>query len=277
MSTHHHPGILDALIVHHLAMPATPQPVNDDIDLVKELERDLGGLEDAEGEPDDDFEEVIATVTSEKKNRRLKQEEEEEEEEELLLAASTAPPPPKSKPPRSIPPNQQEPISKPKLKSKDFSRVKGEPASQDIVDSELEEVLDFGVPTRKTKRQKLAPVAQKPPPATQLALPNASTSVVLPSSRPPPKEDSDSEEDDWDPVVGGDSHVENDAQEIDLDAFEQEMEQQLEGLDEDILAAAMSSEPVSASRRPMSLNQFAGGQFSQDEDSTSSSDDSDED
>jgi hypothetical protein len=279
VSTHHPPGILDMLIVDHLAMAVTPQPANDDLDLVKELERDLGGLEDAEGEPDDDFEEVIATITSEQKNRRLKQEEEEEEEEELLLAAGTAPPPtlpPKSKPPRSIPPNQQELISKPKLKSKDITRVKGEPASQDIVDSELEEVLDFGVPTRKTKRQKLAPVAQKPPPVTQLALPNASTSVVLPSSRPPPKEDSDSE-DDWDPVVGGDSHVENDAQEIDLDAFEQEMEQQLEGSDDDILAAAMSSEPVSASRRPMSLNQFAGGQFSQDEDSTSSSDDSDED
>ena len=280
MSTHLPPGILDTLIVGHLAMPVTPQPADDDIDLVKELERDLVGLEDAEGEPDDDFEEVIATVTSEQKNRRLKQEEEEEEEEELLLAASAVPPPtlpPKSKPPRNIPPNQQEPISKPKLKSKDFSKVKGETVSQDIVDSELEEVLAFGVPTRKTKRQKLSPVAQKLPPVTQLALPNASTSVVLPSSRPPPKEDSDSEEDDWDPVVGGDTHAENDAQEIDLDAFEQEMEQQLEGSDEDILAAAMSSEPVSASRRPMSLNQFAGGQFSQDEDSTSSSDDSDED
>ncbi|KAF8556269.1 hypothetical protein OG21DRAFT_1495648 [Imleria badia] len=252
-------------------MPVTPQPANDDIDLVKELERDL---EDAEGEPDDDFEEVLATVTSEQQKRRLK--EEEEEEEEFLLAASTVPSPPKSKPPRSIP-NPQEPTSKPKLKSKDLSRAKGETTSQDIVDSELEEVLAFGIPTRTTKRQKLSPVAPKPPPVTQLALPNASTSVVLPSSRPLPKEDSDSEEDDWDPVVGGGPHVENDAQEIDLDAFEQEMEQQLEGLDDDILAAAMSSEPASAARRPMSLNQFAGGQLSPDEDSTSSSEDSDED
>lgn len=262
-------------------MPVTPQPADNDIDLVKELERDLVGLEDAEGEPDDDFEEVIATVTSEQKHRAQKQEEEEEEEEELLLAASAAPPPtlpPKSKPPRSIPPNQQEPTSKPKTKSKDFSRVKGESAPQDdIVDSELEEVLAFGVPTRTTKRQRLSPVAQRPRPVTQLALPNASTSVVLPSSRPPPKEYSDSEEDDWDPVLGGDLHAENDTQEIDLDAFEQEMEQQLEGLDEDILAAAMSSEQVSAPQRPMSLNQFAGGQLSQDEDSTSSSDESDED
>ncbi|KAG8218308.1 RNA polymerase II transcription elongation factor-domain-containing protein [Butyriboletus roseoflavus] len=260
-------------------IPITPQTAEDDIDLAKELERDLVGLEDAEGEPDDDFEEVISTITLEQKNRILK-EEEEEEEEEFLLAASKAPPPtlpPKSKPPRSIPPNQHEPTSKPKLKSKDLPRAKGDTESRDIVDSELEEVLAFGVPTRTTKRRKLSPVVQKPPPATQLALPDASTSVVLPSSQPPPKEDSDSEEDDWDPVVGGDPSAENDTQEIDLDAFEQEMEQQLEGLDEDILTAAMSSEPVPASRRPISLNQFAGGQLSQDEDSTSSSDYSDED
>ena len=257
-------------------MPITPQHADDDIDLAKELERDLVGLEDAEGEPDDDFEEVISTITSGQNNRKFK-EEEEEEEDEFFLAASKAPLPPlppKSKPPRS---NQQDPISKPKLKSKDLPKAKGETESRDIVDSELEEVLAFGVPTRTTKRQKLSPVVQKPPPATQLALPSASTSVVLPSSRPPPKEDSDSEEDDWDPVVGGDHSAENDAQEIDLDAFEQEMEQQLEGSDEDILTAAMSSEPASASQRPMSLNQFAGGQLSQDEDSTSSSDYSDED
>lgn len=265
--------------VGHLVMVITPQPADDDVNLGKELERDLIGLEDAEGEPDDDFEEIIATVTSERNDRRLEEEEEEEEEEELLLAASTAPPrtlPSKSKPPRNILAHQQEPTPKPKLKSKDISRAKTETASQDIVDSELEEVLDFGVPTRTTKRRKLSPVVQKPPPTTELALPTPSASVVLPSSRPMHKEDSDSE-DDWDPIVGGDPPAENDAQEIDLDAFEQEMEQQLEGLDEDILAAAMSPDPSSAPQRPISLNQFAGGQLSPDEDSTSSSDDSDED
>lgn len=250
----------------------TPQPT-DDVDLAKDL---AGDLEDAEGEPDGDFEEILATVTSEQKIQRF--EEEEEEEEELLLAASTVPTSTsKSKPSRSIPTIQQEPIPRPKLKSKDLSRAKGETEPQDLVDSELEEVLDFGVPTRTTKRQELPSVVQKPALSTQLALPTAFTSVVLPPSRPPPKEDSDSEEDDWDPVVGGDPPADNDAQEIDLDAFEQEMEQQLEGLDEDILAAAMSPEPASASRRPMSLNQFAGGQLSPDEDSTSSSDDSDDD
>ena len=269
--------LFDTLNVGHLAITIKPQPPENDVDLAKELERDLVGLEDAEGEPDDHFEEVIATVTSEQNNRRFEEEEEEEEEEELLLAAIAAPPPTsKPKPPRSLPPNQQEPSSKPKPKLKDLSRAKGEPDPEDIVDSELEEVLAFGVPTRTTKRQKLSPVVPKAPPATQLALPTASTSVVLPSSRAAPKEESDSEGD-WDPVVAGDPSAENDAQEIDLDAFEQEMEQQLEGLDEDILAAAMSPDPTSAPRRPISLNQFAGGQLSPDEDSTSSSYDSDED
>ncbi|KAG6375075.1 RNA polymerase II transcription elongation factor-domain-containing protein [Boletus reticuloceps] len=244
-------------------MTVTPRPADDDIDLVKELEKDLVGLEDAEGEPDDDFEEVIATVSSAQKIRAVK-EEEEEEEDEFLLAASTAPPPtlpPKSKPPRSIP-NQQEPMSKPKPKSKGYPKSQG------------------GIPRPRIslipnwRRSSILAFPLKPPPVAQLALPNASTSVVLPSSRPPPKEESDSEEDDWDPVLGGDTRVENDAQEIDLDAFEQEMEQQLEGLDEDILAAAEMSQ---ASRRPISLNQFAGGEMSQDSDSTSSSDDSDED
>jgi len=260
-------------------MAITPQPADDDADLMNQLEKDLVGLEDAEGEPDDDFEEVIAPVISAQNNLRF-EEEEEEEEEELLLAASKAPPPPtlpaKPKPSHNVPLNQQEPIPKSKSKSKEVSKPKIELEPEDIVDSELEEVLTFGVPTRTAKRRRLSPVVvQKPPPATQLALPSSSTSVVLPSSRlPPPKEDSDSEEDGWDAVVGDDL-PENDTQEIDLEEFEQEMEQQLEELDEDILAAAMPSE---TSRRPISLNQFAGGQLSQEEeDSTSSSDDSDED
>ncbi|KAG9317124.1 hypothetical protein JVU11DRAFT_1315 [Chiua virens] len=270
---------------------AAPQPADNDVDFTNQLERDLIGLEDAEGEPDDEFEEANTyirtirpphtTVPSDQKDRRFRAEEEEEEEEELILAASKTPSPVSPPKPKN-PTNQQEPKSKPKLKSKELSRTKAEIESHGIVDSVFEEVLDFGIPTHAMKRQKLSPVLQKAPPITQLALPGVSTSVMLPSSRPPPppKEEDDSEEDDWDPVVGGEPQAENDAEEIDLDAFEQEMEQQLEGLDgldEDILAAAMS-EPTLAARRPMSLNQFAGGgQLSQDEDSTSSSEDSDED
>ncbi|KAF8845585.1 hypothetical protein BDN67DRAFT_918894 [Paxillus ammoniavirescens] len=258
------------------ASPIAPtrRPVDDGIDLEKELERDLVGLEDADGEPEDDFAQVLATVPSSRK-----EEEEEEEEEEMPIAPTKAPPPPKAKPPRTLPQKKQESIPKPKLKGKEVSRVKRETDTRGLVDSDLEEVLDFGFPARPTKRRTPSPPATKPP-ATQLALPDASTSIVLPSSRslPPVKEDSDSE-DDWDAVVGGDPPADNDAEEIDLDAFEQEMEQQLEGSDEDILAAAMSPEPAAthAHGRPMSLNQFAGGQLSPDEDSTSSSEESDDD
>ncbi|KAF9224360.1 hypothetical protein BS17DRAFT_779679 [Gyrodon lividus] len=250
----------------------TPQPIDDGIDLEKELERDLDGLEDADGEPDDDFEEVLATITSTRKSL----------EEKQIPIASTKELPPipplKVKASRSVPQMKQESLPKLKIKAKELSKAKRETDARGLVDSDLEEVLDFGVPARQTKRRKPSPPAPKPPP-TQLALPDASTSVVLPSSRPPPpvKEDSDSE-DDWDAVVGGDPPGDNDAEEIDLDAFEQEMAQQLEGSDEDILAAAMSPEPAAthAPGRPMSLNQFAGGQLSPDEDSTSSSEDSDD-
>ncbi|KAF9246866.1 RNA polymerase II transcription elongation factor-domain-containing protein [Melanogaster broomeanus] len=244
-----------------------PQPDRANIELEEELERDLVGLEDADGDPEDDFEEVLATVTSGRK--------------ELPVAPTKVPPsslPPKAKPPRSTPPKKQESLPKSKPKSKEVKRVKREADTRDLVDSDLEEVLDFGVPARQTKRRKSSPPTPKLP-ATRLALPDASTSVVLPSSRPvpPTREDSDSE-DDWDAVVGDDAPADNDAEEIDLDALQQEMEQQLERSDEDILAAAMSPEPATNTPgRPMSLNQFAGGQLSADEDSTSSSEDSDDD
>ncbi|KAH7888098.1 RNA polymerase II transcription elongation factor-domain-containing protein [Phlebopus sp. FC_14] len=262
-------------ISHDVPSPSTLTSAKDDFDLEKELERDLYGLEDADGEPEDDFEEVLARVEPQKE-----EEEEEEEEEELPIAAPKesppAPPPVKPKPARDAPPKKQDVPPRPKAKSKEILKSKKEPEVRDVVDSDLEEVLDFGVPARPAKRQ-------KPLPPTRLALPDASISVVLPSSRPPQPqtakatEDSESEGD-WYPVV--EPAADNDAEEIDVDAFGREMELQLEGSDDDILAAAMSPEPAPpehVSGRPISLNQFAGGQLSADEDSTSSSEDSEDD
>ncbi|KAJ8587640.1 hypothetical protein M405DRAFT_934601 [Rhizopogon salebrosus TDB-379] len=247
---------------------AIPAPSGQLKDLEQELERDLLGLSDADGDAVDDFDEVLARVTGGKE-----EEEEEEEGEEIEIPVRKAPsPPPKPKPsrPTAPPPKKHESEPKPRPKAKEVPKAKRE-VNTYREDSDLEEVLDFGVPARASK-------LQKPSTTTALALPGTSSSFVPPAA-PPTKPQaaagSDSEED-WDEVT----HNEPVEEEIDLNAFELEMEAELEESDDDILAAAMSPEPDSAtnvSGRPMSLNQFAGGQLSADEDDTSSSEDSDED
>lgn len=244
--------------------------LKDTRNLEKELEHDLLGLSDADGEAVDDFDEVLAKVTG-----RKQEEEEEEEGEEIEIpprkAPSPPPPPPKPKVsrPAAPPPKKHESEPKPKPKPKEVPKGKRETNTY-REDSDLEEVLDFGRPARPSKRP-------KPSVTTALALPGTTHSFVPPA--PPTKPaaaESDSEED-WDEVTHNDPVEE----EIDLDAFGREMEAELEEeSDDDILAAVMSPdlEPVAnVSGRPMSLNQFAGGQLSADEDDTSSSEDSDED
>lgn len=248
--------------------PPEAQP-KDTRDLEKELEHDLLGLSDADGEAVDDFDDILAKVTGQK------EEEEEEEGEEIEIpprkAPSPPPPPPKPKVSRHVapPPKKHESEPKPKPKPKEVPKTKREinPYKED---SDLEEVLDFGRPARPSKRP-------KPSVSIGLALPGTTPSFVPPAlPTKPAAAESDSEED-WDEVTHNDPVEE----EIDLDAFGREMEAELEEeSDDDILAAAMSPdlEPVAnVSGRPMSLNQFAGGQLSADEDDTSSSEDSDED
>jgi hypothetical protein len=252
-----------------VATPPAAQ-LKDAVDLEKELERDLLGLSDADGEAVDDFDDVVAKVTGHKQ-----EEEEEEEGEEIEIpprkAPSPPPPPPKLKVSRPAPPppKKHESETKPKPKPKEVPKAKRESHIY-REDSDLEEVLDFGHPARPSNRP-------KPSVSTALALPGTTSPFVPPA--PPAKPaaaESDSEED-WDEVTHNDPVEE----EIDLDAFGREMEAELEEeSDDDILMAAMSPdlEPVAnVSGRPMSLNQFAGGQLSADEDDTSSSEDSDED
>jgi hypothetical protein len=252
-----------------VATPPAAQ-LKDAVDLEKELERDLLGLSDADGEAVDDFDDVVAKVTGHKQ-----EEEEEEEGEEIEIpprkAPSPPPPPPKLKVSRPAPPppKKHESEPKPKPKPKEVPKAKRESHIY-REDSDLEEVLDFGHPARPSNRP-------KPSVSTALALPGTTSPFVPPA--PPTKPaaaESDSEED-WDEVTHNDPVEE----EIDLDAFGREMEAELEEeSDDDILMAAMSPdlEPVAnVSGRPMSLNQFAGGQLSADEDDTSSSEDSDED
>jgi len=249
-----------------ISIAKAPAPkAKDNVDVDKELE-ELLGTEDADGEPDDEFEEVISTV-------HVRREEEEEEEEDPLATPLKPPspvrvpdPPPKPKVARA-PPKKQESLPKPKPVLKEVPKPKKEPDARRMVDSVMVEELDPGVlPARPAKRQKSAP-------STGLVLPGASTSIDLPSSHPlpPAPEPDDSDSDEWESVpVNADPEVdpENDAEEIDLDEFGREMEAELGWTEED------GSPDSDAVRRPMSLNQFAGGQFS--DVSSSSSEDSDD-
>ncbi|KAH7916115.1 RNA polymerase II transcription elongation factor-domain-containing protein [Hygrophoropsis aurantiaca] len=261
-----------------LPIPSPASRSKEDSDLENELERDLGLADiDADGEPDDEYEEIITKPVPRK---------EEEEEEEISPAPPVAPvaPPPKSPHPtkasKRIEALPSKPKPKPKLKAKEGGKSKREHDSRSTIDSELEEVLDFGVPARPAKRP-------KPSSSNGLALPGASSSFIsLPPAREAPitlvESDSDS---DWDVVAGEDpvdapldgaddgADVE---QEIDLDVFAGEMELELGGSEDD--AAQPEPEAIpGASGRPISLKEFAGGHFSPDEDDTSSSEDSDDD
>ncbi|KAI6046468.1 hypothetical protein EDC04DRAFT_1475035 [Pisolithus marmoratus] len=247
---------------------ASSSQTRDESDLNKELE-ELLGTEDAEGEPDDEFEEVINTLNMRK--------EEEEEDDDLLETLVKPSPPvrppdpqPRQKGPRAVP-KKQESIPKPKMIPKDVAKPKKEPEGRIMLDSVMVEELDPGVlPARPLKRH-------KPTPSEALALPSASAPVNMPSSRPPqPAQDvDDSDLDDWESVLVDaepGTYADNDAEEIDLDEFGREMEEQLGGTEDD-----GSPEP-DTKRQPMSLNDFArsqfGGQYS--DDSSSSSEETDD-
>ena len=148
-----------------------------------------------------------------------------------------------------------------------------------------EENLEFGRPAQPAKRLRPSP------PPEGLALPG-SFSVPSPLADPPlirALSASDSEED-WDEVAAAEptppTPLQNNVymegggegtEEIDMTAFEAEMNETLEEDDEDFLAAAVGSDPdPPPSDRPTSISPFAGGEPSQDEDDFSSSEESDD-
>ncbi|KAF9464260.1 hypothetical protein BDZ94DRAFT_504128 [Collybia nuda] len=331
-----------------ISMPGTPVPTvnpppTQTLDFEAELERELLGEDDADGEIDT---EVVSTSIT------LRQEEEEEEgemTEEIIIP----PPPPKPKPrksavpppgkprqpakaaPASTPapppaptpapppvlkpapappvPTSLPPKPKPKPKPVPVPRVKKpkrepspvSPPSHPLADAD-EEDLQFGRPAKR---------ARPSPPSEGLALPGVSTSIYTPPppvSAPPPKTGgkrlanlpppmpapaSESEEE-WDEVVDvtKDEDVEDDfdifgdaaaasagGEEIDVNAFEMELNMQMEESDDDFLAAAVSPEPDDEPVRgmPISLKQLAAGTDGvagyASEDEYSSSEESDDD
>jgi hypothetical protein len=242
--------------------PPISKEALEDLDLEAQLEHDLGLEEDAVGEPDEDLEYMAPR--------------QEEEEEEAVEIPSRPPSPPKSKPQRL--PKVTAPLvnSKP-IPVKGKGKAKREYA--DTSDGEVEN-LEFGQQTKRLRPS---------PPSEGLALPGTfsapSPLVDPPSNQAMPASDS---EEDWDEVAAAepapltplqnDVYIEEggaDVEEIDMTAFEAEMNETLEEDDEDFLAAAVGSEhdPPPSGR---SLGQFAGGEPSQDEDDYSSSDESDD-
>jgi hypothetical protein len=267
------------------APPVSQAPFTD-LDLEAQLERDLLGLEeDAEGEPDDEFEEILPKAPP---PPPLPKEEEEEDEEDIFIPPPRVPSPPKTKPPRPTKqlPKPPKPPAKPRAApGKGKGKAKRE-AAPHVSDAE-EEDLEFGQPAKR---------ARPAPPSEGLALPGSSATVRDPSTIAPPYPSpakavpavaapippaSDSEED-WDEVPAAPApsnhivmEVVEDEEEIDMNAFEAEMNLHLEESDEDFLAAAVSPEPDPNASAPR-VNQFPAGDASQDEDDYSSSDDSDD-
>lgn len=255
---------------HAVALPPTPswpsaskEPL-EDLDLEAQLERDLGLEDDADGEPDDGLEYMA------------RRQEEEEEEEEVIQPKDPSPPRPKLQRPSKISAVLAKNRSVP---TKGQGMVKREYV--DTSDGE-EEKLEFGQPAKRLRPS---------PPSEGLALPGSfsapSPLIDPPSVQPSPASDS---EEDWDEVAAAEpAHPtplqdevleeveEEDVQEIDMNAFEAEMNETLEEDEEDFLAAAVGSEtdPPPSGRTTL-LGQFAGGEPSQDEDDFSSSDESDD-
>lgn len=212
---------------------------------------------------------------------------------------------PLPKPP-STAPSASQPVPPATTAQRVRSPEKGKSALAPAIDVE-EEVLEFGQPTRPAKRAKISPPrlalpASKPSNSAGLSSPGGF--ATLPG--PPAGHDDEDDEDEWDEVAGGDHTVNanpgggddgsifggepDEGEEINLDEFAAEMDQELlggleeedgdgdaDGEMEDIFGEV---EPAPV-LKPMSLNQFAGGGTvgvdDVDDDYSSSSDESDDD
>ena len=191
------------------------------------------------------------------------------------------PPKPKTAPPQRVKKNKREPEP---------------PAASQHVLSDADEELEFGKPAKR---------ARPSPPSEGLALPGSSSSVYVPPPPPPPTAPlSESEEEEWDEVAAVDNSNADNAEDnfdifgeaassaptnagthdIEMDAFERELNLQMEESDEDFLADAVEPEGEGEEPprgMPISLTQLAaganGGAGYASEDEYSSSDDSDDD
>ena len=234
----------------------------------------------------------------------------------VLPTAKPVPPPPPPAP-APVPPAPPSPKAKPVPKPKKTKPAVQPPLTTTLYpDEEVIEFGKPAKRARPSTPQQPplptpAPVSLSLPGAsTSFApLPTHSKSIIAPpaSATSPPtmvQDDSDDDEEDWEQVpttapvdphqqtgfdltleqsleeeIFGNNFADADGEEeIDANAFEAELNEEMEDSEDDFLAAAVRSDSEQHTRQPISLNRLASGAVAADsEDDFSSSDESDED
>jgi len=233
-------------------------------------------------------------------------------------AAAPPQPTPKAAPPPAVvtaraPSPKARPVVKPK-KTKPIAHPP--PTTTTYPDEEVIEFGKPAKRARPSTPQQPPPAAPAPVTlhlpggSTSFAPPPAPLKSVVATSAPaasPPtivQDDSDEDEEDWEQVsttapvvpdsqsgfeltleesleeeIFGDSFTDADGgEEIDANAFEKELNEEMDDSEDDFLTAAVMSDPEQHTSQPISLNRLASGAGAADsEDDFSSSDESDED
>ncbi|KAK0498236.1 RNA polymerase II transcription elongation factor-domain-containing protein [Armillaria luteobubalina] len=249
---------------------------------------------------DADFEELVDDIPLRRKH--------DEEEGEVTVSPPRPPSPPPKKVKSTVPrPTKAAPKPKADPPPKPTKTAPPKPAKA-TPKRAIPDVEDFDL--RPTKRSK--PTSAPPPVVEQrkahLELPGSSfsyaqplpapPSLALPTSAPPPQDDASDSEEDWDEVSAPipPPPADDGGEEIDMDMFSMMLEKQLDQSlsvpvgqepeeeeyeeedeeDDFLFSGLIDGDPPSEA--PISLNQYAVGDFaSHDDDDYSSSDDSDED
>ncbi|KIK07655.1 hypothetical protein K443DRAFT_673233 [Laccaria amethystina LaAM-08-1] len=288
--------------------PASKNAARDTVD------EDILGLIDEDADGDVDVELVPNAIAQRREEEE--EEEEEEIDIPPRPASPPKPIPKVTRPVKPLPKSRVEPppaatpapvpqvITKsappkprpiPKVK-----KAKKEPEVTVLSDAD-EEVLQFGKPAKRARPSTPNPLAN--PISSGLALPGLSSSYVAPpippgqvasgsSTRtaavpvPPPALSYSDSEEDWEPVEPSnppevteepdDVFGDDNREEIDVNDFEEELNRQMAGMeDEDFLTTALSEEPEV---QPISIEQLVGGagaELPSDDDYSSSDTDED--
>ena len=240
-----------------------------DLDLEADLERALTGHSDAEGEPDNDMD-IQAEIEAISGVPPMQEEEEEEEEEEMEPVELEPPPPPppvKPKPPHRVPVKVAT-----KAKSKARARPSASASIKREVDGIEEEELNFGEPTKRTRRPRRSSAANTSHTIAMAGHNNTGLALPATPNRHAPLTPSDLLQPPSTathiPYAGSETGTESES--VDEDVMQREMEE-LGGVggvegggeegdeDEGMEAIHIDSAGEQHIGRPLSLNELFGG------------------